>query len=404
MVKPLHPLETIAARILRGDDRRVRLSRDAVDEATEDPAAAAIRALAEPLEYPPFAESTVPGDRVAIAVDSGVPCVVEIVRGVVDALAHAGVDPDACSLVTASEEMAQLCRTELGSDGESGVRVVVHDPDDEKDLCFVGINRKREPLVVNRTIFEADLVLPIGRAHPNGGAFNTLFPQFSSAAVIQQYRTPANRSSREMRQAHRREILEAGRLIGAAMVMQVVPGPGDSVVAVVAGQPKSVASAAKRLYRQWWLRRSPQRASLVVATVGGGALAQTWENVGQAVAAAARLVDDDGAIAICTNLDRPLGESLGRLVGQKSVTTTAKKVFHEQAEDSWAAWQIAQALARGPVYLMSQLDADGVEEMGMAPVQEIDELVRLAERRESTIVLEDAQNALAVVGGDVDED
>jgi hypothetical protein len=55
------------------------------------------------------------------------------------------------------------------------------------------------------------------------------------------------------------------------------------------------------------------------------------------------------------------------------------------------------------VYLLSQLDADTVEEMGMAPVADVDELARLASRHESCIVLDDAQHAVATVDGEDNE-
>jgi nickel-dependent lactate racemase len=359
-----------------------------------------MQALSEPIDFPPLAASLVPGDRVAIAVGAAVPTPVEIVRGTLAALRGAGVDAEAISIVTANDRLAAKLRDELSGPGVGSVQVELHDADDETNLCFVGLNRKREPIVVNRTIYDADLVLPIGLARPRGGAFASLFPQFSSAAVIDRYRTPANIHSPTTRKAQRGETSEAGRLIGAAMVVLVVPGPGDSVTQVLAGEPKAAARRGAAIYRQQWSRHTAQRASLVIATVTGGPLAQTWDNVGRALAAANRLLDDDGAIALCTNLDRPLGESLGKLAGTPDLSRTQKRLFQEHAEDSWAAWQLARALARGPVYLLSQMDVDTVEELGLAPVADIDEVVRLAGRHESVIVLDDAQHAVPVIEGE----
>jgi nickel-dependent lactate racemase len=363
-----------------------------------------MHALAAPLEYPALASSTVPGDRVAIAVDAFVPSVVEIVRGAVEALSSARVDRDAITVVASGSELAGACRSELTGNGAGHVHVELHDPDDDKNLCFVGLNRRREPVVVNRSIFEADLVLTIASARPHGGAFDALYPGFSSTAAIEQRREPAAIDSPDASQASRRASLDAGRLIGVGIGIHVVPGPGDSVAYVVAGEPEAIAKAANRLYRRQWSQRSPRRASLVIATVTGGPLAQNWSSVADALVAAGRLVDDDGAVAICTNLDQPLGESLGRLAGCSNVESVGQKVLHDRAEDSWAAWQLVRALARGPVYLLSQLDAEVVEDIGVAPVRDIDELVRLAGRHESCIVLNDAQHAIAVVHGGQDDD
>jgi hypothetical protein len=143
--------------------------------------------------------------------------------------------------------------------------------------------------------------------------------------------------------------------------------------------------------------------SLVVATITGGPLAQNWESVGRALASAEAVLDEGGAMAVCSNLKEPPGESLGRLIGNADLDATARKIWHDHAEDSEAAWQVARALQRGPVYLLSQLDAATVEDLGLAPVSDVSELVRLAERHESCVVVEDAQNAIVSVEEEVDE-
>ena len=213
--------------------------------------------------------------------------------------------------------------------------------------------------------------------------YDSLFPAFADAEAVDRYRTPAGHESTAAHADMVRETNEAGRLIGVPLVMHVVPGAGESVAQVVAGDPNAVTLRSTELCRGQWAFRSPQRASLVIANLGGGAAAQTWANVGRALAAAERLVADDGAVAICTNLDEPPGPSLGRLIGSSDLDAARRKIAHEHSDDSWPAWQLARALERGPVYFLSQLDADTVEEMGMAPVADVDELVRLASRNES---------------------
>ena len=52
------------------------------------------------------------------------------------------------------------------------------------------------------------------------------------------------------------------------------------------------------------------RVGLVVATLTGGTQAQTWANVGRALEAADGVLAEDGAIAICTNLEEKPGQSL----------------------------------------------------------------------------------------------
>jgi nickel-dependent lactate racemase len=402
LVKTLHPIADIS-HVGIDSDRRVRLERGSGAVKHEhaspvDVAKAVVAALADPLNYPPLSASIVPGDRIAIALDEAVPCGPEIVRGIVESLNNAGVDDDGISIVTRDAESSRLCCAELMHDGRGTIAFVVHDPDDENELCVVGVTKKHGPLLVNRTIFDADVVLPVGVARSgDSGVYDSLFPRFSNSETIERFRSPASLNSETSHADRVRETDEAGWLIGAPLVIEVVPGADGTVAQVVAGEPHAVANEVDRLVHEQWAVRSPQRASLIIATITGGATAQSWQNVGRALAAAEQLVVDDGAIAICSNLEQPPGESLGRLVGSDNLEDTERQILRDQAADSWPAWQLARALQRGPVYFLSQLQSDTVEDMGMAPVESVEEIARLASRHESYIVLEDAQHAIPTV-------
>jgi nickel-dependent lactate racemase len=408
LVKPPHALEEIAARIARAEGDRVHLTHALGNEGVNgahrevDPAAAMIEALAAPLEFPPLSAGIVPGDRVAIAVDSAVPCLAKVLRGAFDFLQRAGIEPTDISVVTDDELTADLCRVEIGED--SGAKVVVHAPADESNLCLVGATKRGEPLLINRAIFEADLVLPIGCARVGASnAYDSLFPRFSNAAAVEKYRSPAQRETIANRSGKRSEVDEAGWMVGVLMTVQVVPGAGESVAHIVAGEPQAVARRSEHHCREQWLLQSRQRVGLVVATVTGGTESQTWANVGRALVAAEGVLDEDGAIAICSNLEEKPGHSLGRLIKSPDVDAAARKVFHDHDADTWPAWYLTRALQRGPVYFMSQLNTDIVEDLGVAPVESVDDLVRLASRHESFAVVNDAQHAVVIVDDEGEE-
>jgi nickel-dependent lactate racemase len=243
-------------------------------------------------------------------------------------LEKAGVDSESISIVTADSETAQRCRAGLPADGHPLPQVVVHDPSDKDNLCLVGLTRKtKSPIVVNRTIFDADVVLPIGCARAGGGAYDCLFPSFSSAEAIERFRTPANVSSPADVAKRTKEADEAGWLIGVLMAIQVIPGPDETVAHVIAGEPEAVARKCEALYQEQWIRRSPRQVNLVIANISGGAEAQNWQNVGRALASAEPLLDEGGAVVVCSNLEQPPGESLGRLIGIDDLEKAARKIF-----------------------------------------------------------------------------
>ncbi|MCC7475587.1 MAG: DUF2088 domain-containing protein [Pirellulales bacterium] len=411
LVKPLHRLEDIPNRLVReSHGEEVRLTLVGGAGAQVDPAKAVEHALADPIEYPPLETGIVPGDRVAIAIDSAVPRAAEIVRGAIHALKRAGVDPEHISVVTVEEATADACRKSL-RDAEQGTTIALHNPADENDLCLVGTTQRGEPLLINRAIFDADVVLPIGCARASGGGvYESLYPRFSSAAAIERARTPNQHKEPPVSQVdpqtamkHARngklsEEEEAGWMIGVAMTVQVVPGANETVAHVVAGEPRAVAKQARELCRSHWLYHTRQRVSLLIAAISGGPATQTWQNVGRALAVAEDVLEEGGAVAICSNLAEPLGHSLGRLASRRDFDSAAQKIANDHDADSWTAWRLARALQRGPVYLMSQLDDETVEDLGLAPVETIDDLVRLAGRHDNYAVITGAQHVAIEVG------
>ncbi len=175
LVKSHHPIGEIAVRMSQVHDGFVRLSRESATQngspvtAIDDdvasplsPAEATIAALTQPIDFPPLSAGIVPGDRLAIALDAAVPCPAEIVRGAIKVLEKAGVEPDSISVVSCDVAAIEMCRDVCSGEEPNGVKFVVHDSDDDKDLCLVGLTKRGEPIVVNRVIFDADVVLPIG--------------------------------------------------------------------------------------------------------------------------------------------------------------------------------------------------------------------------------------------------
>jgi hypothetical protein len=165
---------------------------------------------------------------------------------------------------------------------------------------------------------------------------------------------------------------------------------------VIAGRPDSVRKAARDRCDAAWSFTVPRRASLVVAAIEGSAAEQTWESVGRAVAAASRAVADNGAIAICSQLGAQPGPAV-RFVGEaEDLHRAMRRIRKDRPTDALPATQLARAMDRARVYLLSELDDDVVEELGMAPVSSADDIPRLAARHDSCILLGNAQHAVAI--------
>ena len=136
------------------------------------------------------------------------------------------------------------------------------------------------------------------------------------------------------------------------------------------------------------------RASLVVAAVDGGAPEQTWENIGRALAAANRAVVDEGAIAIVSDLAGDPGLAIQMLAEIEDRRAALAEIKKQRPDDLVPAIQLAKAAARAQVYLLSHLDETLVERLGLARVDEAQDVARLPRRHRPCTVLGSAQHGM----------
>jgi len=128
--------------------------------------------------------------------------------------------------------------------------------------------------------------------------------------------------------------------------------------------------------------------------VDGGAPEQTWENIGRALAAANRAVVDEGAIAIVSDLAGDPGLAIQMLAEIEDRRAALAEIKKQRPDDLVPAIQLAKAAARAQVYLLSHLDEALVERLGLARVDEAQDVARLARRHRSCTVLGSAQHGM----------
>jgi len=372
----------------------------------DDPQAAVAYALRDPLDYPALAESTTPGDRVVLALGHALPQTAQITSAVISSLVSAGVDPDGITVLQSQIDLESgadnPCRL-LDEPLSERIALLTHDPADRRALAYLAAGESGEPILISRAIHEADLVLPIGclqRGSAAGyfGIHGCVFPRFSDQKTLARFHSA---SALDERDSHRRRLAEAADhvawLLGINFTIQLVPAAGDAIMHVLAGQSDSVRRRGRELYRAAWSNPVSQRASLVVAAVEGGADQQTWENLGQALAAAIPLVEDGGAIAVCCELAAGPGPALQQMASARSRAAALRHIEKQRPYDALPAALLARAQEQGTVYLLSRLDPSLVEALDMIPIAGGDELARLSRQHSSCILLANAPHAMVTV-------
>lgn len=358
------------------------------------------RALARPLEFPPLVQAAVPGDKVVLALDRGVPQAATIVARTIAALLSAGVTPQSITLVRATtdpEAGGSHPLSLLPPEIREPIGDAIHDPEHRESLSYLGAGANAKPIYIDRFLHDADLVIPIGclRHDESPGYYGIasgIFPAFSDTATLERYRAAVAGDSAQHARL-RKQANEAAWLLGALFTIQVVPAGAGGVLHVLAGESAAVAREGSRLCAQAWGYRVPASASLVVGTIEGDATEQSWDNVGRALAAMAVVVDQEGAMVLCSDLSEPPGPGIERLVGAEDLEQVEREIDSDRPADTLAALELIRAAQRGKVYLVSRLDEDFVEDLGLLPVAS-EQLSRLAARYGSCIVLENAQYAV----------
>jgi nickel-dependent lactate racemase len=279
---------------------------------------------------------------------------------------------------------------------------MVHDPADRKGLAYLAADKTGEAILVNRALHEADVVLPIGCLHGEQsagyfGIHGAIYPTFSDARTLQRFRGFGSLNGKGGR---RRELVadveHVAWLLGVAFTVQVVPGSGEQVLHVLAGESQTVRRQGEALHHAAWDWPVKRQADLVVAAIEGGPGQQTWDNLGRALQVAGSFAEEDGAIAVCCELSASPGPAMRHLASESSRETALRHVAKERPVDALAAAQLVHALDRNRVYLLSRLDAAVVEELDMIPIDGPEELARLVRKHPSCILLSNAPNVTAV--------
>lgn len=360
------------------------------------------RQLADPIDFPPLSQATIPGDVVAIVVETAVPQPVLILDGVLRSLV--ATQPDGITiLLNDSKARADELASELAKLGHEQVQVKCHEPDNEKEIAFLGVTRDDLPIRLNRLLCDADFVLPIGVARSDArqdlsqASLTGLFPEFSDRETIDRVATLGAASFPILNTDVAAEVEECSRQLGAQLVLQIVPGSDGQVARVIAGEARSACQHAAESYRDNWLSETHQRADLVIATLTGDQTQQTWHNLGRAIAAAQALLEPAGALVVCTELDEQPGRAMSQLAGNDDPQLIEREILRYPSADAGPAMLLNQVLQNETIYLRSQLRDSVVESLGMSPLATDGELERLIQSHASCIVVEDAQRLLIKV-------
>lgn len=369
-----------------------------------DVASAVASALQNPVAFPPVEQMIIPGDQVTIVLSPEVVQGPLLVTAVLDHLAQHGIAPDQITVLRPPRPLSDggnLGPDELAACLEGRASLVTHVSGDQTQLCYLGVSPYKYPVYLNKALVEADAVILIGAAQLDStlgyhGPQAALYPTYADEPVLRRFRSPrAVAPGDECDARVRREVERINLQLGVRFTVQVVPGLGEEILHVVAGDIVAVEKETRRLCEDAWGFEVPHRASLVVATITGPPSQHTWDNVGLALGNAKQVVEEHGAVVLCTDLDQAPMPGIQALIDHEDVQDAVPWICRKRPVDIMPALAIARLLDDARIYLLSGLEESLVEDLEMTVVSNPTEVARLASRDESCLFLADAHRLRA---------
>jgi nickel-dependent lactate racemase len=377
--------------------------------AIDDVAAATQRALENPLDYPPLRQSLVSGDRVVVALDRNTPQADQLLLGLWRVLSNAGVEAGDVRIIQPAAVRGRTPvdpRSALPADVRTVIEWRVHDPLDSGSCGYLATSAAGERLYLSREVVEADLVICVGSIEFENslgyrGTLSAIYPGMSNSETIRKSLGSAHDELEPDSPRPLRELAdEVGWLLGAQFVLQVIPAASGGVAEVLAGLSERVLARGKQRLRELWQIEVSERAELVIASVDADASGHSWPQLAAALDTARRIVARDGRILLLTEVQDPPTEGI-ELIRDARTPHEALRPVRERAQvDRTEALQLAQALDRANVYLLSKLPDDLVEGLFMVPLATPTEAQRVIEGAERCAVIGSAQHAFVRHVGD----
>ncbi len=341
-----------------------------------------LRQLESPLNFPPLRQAIVPGDRVVVAVGEDLPDSRSVLDPLVQLLIALGIERDHLTLITPSHRVKNI--DDLVPEG---VRCILHDRSDRESLAYLATTTNEHRVYLNRELVEADFVLSVGTVTEDPrmgkcGPWSVLYPDLADIEAGRTFQSPTGADFSQ----HTEEIKEIGWLLGNQFQIALIPGT-RGLREIIAGESQSVRDAAIRRYEKSWTFACPHRADVVLVGIGEVA---TIEAAGYAFAKAAELVRRAGKIILLSSMKGEIGPAASRLLGEDRPGLASLRGA-ESEPDYTSARALVTAMEWADLYMLSGMEADLVESLGIMPLSNLAEANRLVRTGTEVAVLNNAQ-------------
>jgi len=341
------------------------------------------RALSEPIGTLPLGQLVQPGKKIVIVtsdITRPMPTF-KVMPVLLDELYAAGVKAKDITLVFAlgshrkhtEEEMRKLA-------GERAWAEITCIDSDPADCIHMGTTKAGTPVDVFRVVAEADYRICLGNieyhyfAGYSGGA-KAIMPGVSTREAIQ-----ANHSMMVRPEACagnlttnplRRDIEEAGELVGIDFILNVVLSEHKEILKAVAGHHILAHREGCKYLDKLYLKELKTPADIVLVSQGGAPKDLNLYQTQKALDNARHAVKQGGVIVLVGSCREGLGEKVFEqwMTNATSPAEMIERIGRDFQLGGHKAAAIAMTLQKADVYLVSDLEPDFVRSIFLTPME-----------------------------------
>ena len=352
-------------------------------------------ALASPLDIASVDQAIVSGDIVAIAVDPSTPSLPQVVGGVARWLVEHGCLPENLRIVLADKEAHDPLQDYLRQVGVATIPIEVHDPDDVQGLSYLAADEEAQAIYLNRTLVDADVVIPIACAHSAqtldylgpGSVFNW----FSSRETRGQLRSYARLIQPDHRESLRLRVEQASWWLAHCIAFRSYRRPKTAsrkyfvdyhplLSRRLSGSWSPGGWARNNLNRPiWWWRcwMDRNRTGFI------------WRGRCIMPCGTARMTVRSCSVPTSLGRSEP---ACGGWPTRTAVEKIQRRLEQDHSDDALAAAVILEATRDHHVYLVSRLSTQAVESLGMTRLADAAELSSLLHQYPHRLIICSAQH------------
>ncbi len=344
--------------------------------------------LQSPIDFPPLKEVVFDGDRIALALLTGLEHPRLIATAVLKAIEKLGRKLDIQLVagpripIVADRMLSQF------KEHESPLTLHFHQHDlaDPNSVAYLAASPAGRPIDINRILFDADIVIPIGSASGSIGLAGvpSVYPEFSNAETVSRFQ-----SQQDSIRDRSDEIIQADLNIGADLCFLAVSGPGGVIRNVLFGHRAAVTKQAVAESDAYWQLERQADGQLVIATIESDPTGQSWHDFFRALAAASSATDNVQQIVVYSSIDQPPSAE-NRLVFDMQFESDPEARCRNGLQDNPLLITALRILEDKQVFLKSRLGPSLVEDLGLGCIESDDQVQRIVDRAESGLLLRDA--------------